>query len=551
MPQPYRNRQIALWEGMAFSDTFTASGPSFAQPATMGQAIANEAGRLTETLLKVAADGVGERQAMAGQSAGLAAGRQAAIDGAPLPVLSAGSNIYGRAHNEAARAAYLNTASMRQKLDVSRIATDAGDDLAKFDKAIAEYGGSLAKLDPGLGAALADELDLNAGKARGVIEGRLAERRREFEELKDREALDFTERDVLTAARNQDGEALRQGLAGYSTAVDTMVASGRMSAEEAAGKKAAVFEGAVKETHVGNFYRELKTGGFVAARAYGRQVKAGVRGLSPEQSDRLAARIDRELDGIRADADRAERLADKRVQKQGDEALKTILFQIDENQATVADVEAAADVLTPTQVSTAIDRIHERAKGRLDPNVYIELIDHAKAGDDVTGVANEALARGNIDRSGYDKALAFQQAYQDDAMRRGLDYIEGVVGGPRFGSDPLAAVREAQAKDALLTWRESQGVIPEQMVASKAREIAKRYELVETENSVLTAPKPLYLAGTRSNFDVAATARATKAALDAGRITDQEFRSEMALIAQWQRLGELREQKRQAQGAIE
>jgi hypothetical protein len=67
----------------------------------------------------------------------------------------------------------------------------------------------------------------------------------------------------------------------------------------------------------------------------------------------------------------------------------------------------------------------------------------------------------------------------------------------------------------------------------EARRIVSEYSIINFQDAVLTLRAPRFLVGSRNEPNLEKTENETLRALEEGRITEQEFTTQSALIAQW------------------
>jgi hypothetical protein len=167
-----------------------------------------------------------------------------------------------------------------------------------------------------------------------------------------------------------------------------------------------------------------------------------------------------------------------------------------------------------------------------NPETIINLTRMAVNGDpDLQTVADEELRAGRLTVSDYRAALNEGQQFRDPVIKQGLEEIRLKTGYSEMNPNPDAASSFIQAKKDFLDWLDSPAgkKAGEEDKVRMAGRIADNYRLVQTE-SLLTAPAPLFLVGSRLAPDIQKTVEATRAAHEAGEITQEEFAEQAVRI---------------------
>lgn len=173
--------------------------------------------------------------------------------------------------------------------------------------------------------------------------------------------------------------------------------------------------------------------------------------------------------------------------------------------------------------------------GPSDVIVYSDLRDRAGRGEDVRSDARDAVRRGQIRSSDFDRILGEVEGSRPSWYRRGSQFISTSAAVSDLNPDPAAAQRKAQMLDDWDTWARENPKATETEANGAYRRIVDEYAIINTRDFLLTKRAPRYLIGNRNEPDIEGTEVATVKAFEDGTIDRQEFERQAALIAEWRR----------------
>jgi hypothetical protein len=128
-----------------------------------------------------------------------------------------------------------------------------------------------------------------------------------------------------------------------------------------------------------------------------------------------------------------------------------------------------------------------------------------------------------------DKAEGPRKGY----VARGVDYITQALHPSPLVNDPAGQRSLANALDDWRQLTQDHPDMSEPEARTAFRNLADHYQIVGAEKATVFMPVPLHLVGSRMQPDIAQTWAKTKAAHDAGQLSDDEFQRQAALIMQW------------------
>jgi len=230
------------------------------------------------------------------------------------------------------------------------------------------------------------------------------------------------------------------------------------------------------------------------------------------------------------------RMEEAALKKAGQEAEKELIdmrYGVEGSPPFSGDeVVARRDLLSPGDYEKWLKDAREGTPppAHSNPETLITLYRMAVNGDPgLNDFADEELRAARLTAPDHRAALNEGQQFRDPAIKRGLEEIRLKTGYSEMNPNPDAASSFIQAKKDFIGWLDSPAgkKADDDGKLKMAGRIADNYRLVQTE-SLLTAPAPLFLVGSRTAPDIQKTLEATRAALEAGGLTEEEF-AEQAL----------------------
>jgi hypothetical protein len=168
-----------------------------------------------------------------------------------------------------------------------------------------------------------------------------------------------------------------------------------------------------------------------------------------------------------------------------------------------------------------------------DARLYSDLRERSGGGEDVKVEAREALIRGQIRSSDYDRILGEVEGQRPGWYKRGSQFIATSAAVSDLNPDPAAAQRKAQMLDDWDTWVLENPKASETEAQTSYKRIVDEYAIINTNQMTLTKRAPQFLKGSRNQPDLDTTESETVKAFEDGQIDRKEFERQAALIAEW------------------
>lgn len=286
-----------------------------------------------------------------------------------------------------------------------------------------------------------------------------------------------------------------------------------------------------------------------AVRGYVRQDPEAAlqRLINPQESDLLFRALSsdqrqvayREIEAqqrIRlAEEERAYRDAQRALKQEQDEASKDGDRLLGSGQLSAAWIERNRERLSPEDYRYFYRALTSGGDAApANPVVYSDLRERASFGQDIRADARDALHRGQIRLSDYDRLLSEVESARPNWYKRGAQYISTAAAVSDLNPDPAAAQRKAQMLDEWDEWAIANPQATEEQARQTYRRIVSEYALVDYEKMTLIKRSPRFLVGSRSQPDFDSTKQATVEAYQRGEITEQELNEQAALIREWE-----------------
>lgn len=476
------------------------------------------------------ADEKRQQLTITGQIEGVGAGHAAAMAGQPVP--EGDQSYYGQAFATGARTGYATALNDKIALEVDNAAKTAGEDLSAFDKALSTTAASFATLPPDLRAAAEVSLSERGREYRGQIEATIAKRQAEVREYASRSALRVHAERAQTAAFAGDSAAAELARREHHASVAALIGRG-MSADEAAATIERLDLEIEQQRHLGGFERAVN-GGAAAGHAYLARI-AGDQGAfrTPDQRDKTLRTMESRLSALSAQEARAEARA-KDAQRAREDA--TFKRMIDAHAAGGLSMEVLQQnraSLSATDYGQLARMVSEPRPARTDPATYADLDARARAGEDVRAEARRAFTQGQLTRENYDHVNATLDRGADAALKDGEQFIRRFVMGSEFAASYDQSQRYGLAMREFEDWaarRRAPGQPPISRGEANAESERIARVWATTKPADVVADPQFLIRGKDGAFDVDATRAATRAAVEAGRLTPGQAAEESRRI---------------------
>ena len=275
----------------------------------------------------------------------------------------------------------------------------------------------------------------------------------------------------------------------------------------------------------------------IAARE--RLIKNGYPGMDEPTKTQLLDRATTEatqyLTRVNTQEERADRNA-RRAKEDLQERLRTQADQFVLNN----DLDGLQDFFNKNQSQMDADdrmrflKVIRRQDIVTDFTTFATLSERAAGGENIEPEARQAVAQGRLSDSDY--RVVVNASRETGWRKRGYSFIADNL-KPSDVEKKVGNVATIKSANALRDWnnwvRENPGASDAQ-ADSEAKRIVSEYSNQAQIQTTKTLRRPTYLVATgTSSFDLIATFKNTKAAFDAGKISQNEYEKQAALIKQW------------------
>ena len=225
-------------------------------------------------------------------------------------------------------------------------------------------------------------------------------------------------------------------------------------------------------------------------------------------------------------------LADKQQRDASNAILKNMILLNQQGKLTPQYIEKYHNTLEPQAYEMGYSMLSGKSADT-DVHTYVPLLEDTLAGKNRTQDIQDAMYQGKLSLKDGASLLERTEQPRKNYVARGAEYISQSLKPSSLLPDPLAQRSLANALD---DWHQTIADNPE-MTDVQADQAAKRitdhYAMIKSDTVTRANAVPLYLAGSREQPNIAATAQATKDAHDRGEISDETFRNQQQLILQW------------------
>lgn len=280
------------------------------------------------------------------------------------------------------------------------------------------------------------------------------------------------------------------------------------------------------KTHEAVVGRLLSLNAFDSATEY---LAANAPKMKDQQVEALQRRILIEEDRLERRQLRQEKALQDAASKDGDRLLAT-------GALTSQWIEDNRDRLSPDDYRYFYRQLAGGGDGSGPRNtlLYADLRERAGRGEDVRDEARTALQRGDIGASDYDRLLGEVESQRPGWFKRGSDYISTAAAVSDLNPDPAAAQRKAEMLDDWSDWAKANPTATEEQAQAAYKRIVQEFAIVNFDRMLLVKRSPRFLVGSRATPDLDATKAATVQALQEGRLSQDEFEEQAALIKEWE-----------------
>jgi len=245
----------------------------------------------------------------------------------------------------------------------------------------------------------------------------------------------------------------------------------------------------------------------------------------------------------RAEAERQDKLAEKRMKEDGDALLKTF-YDSDSPSAAQLDALKNHPGVSPAEYKGAV-KLLEGGSKEDDTGFLLDVIPRLHT-EDISRDLSEGLAAGKLKSDTY-RTLMNQNkaALADDRpaspYKSGRDYVSNGLDPGQLGADPFvrAALTAAQT-DALVdydTWAAAHPDATFEQSIEQARAIRSQYQNVAFDQMSLALPRPRGFAGSKRDVTIEhvnAARRDLARRIQSGDLSDTEAAREIESLNTWE-----------------
>lgn len=274
--------------------------------------------------------------------------------------------------------------------------------------------------------------------------------------------------------------------------------------------------------------------------------------LTPEDRVSLQARAQAAAESARterrAEADRQDRLAEKRMKATGDAALKDAYDILDRGgtlSPAYLDQVRSNPGVSPAEYKGLVELTHKEGTTEDDAE-FLQNIMPRLHDEDLISELGQGLAAGKLQTGTYRTLInqnkaALADNQPDSPYKSGRDFLSvgldpGQLGGDGTIRQPLAIARASALADYDAFWQASPETTRTQAV-EKAREIMTQYQNVAFDQMRLALPRPRGFAGSKQDVTIEAVNSARQALfrnIQAGEITTDEAAREIEALDVWE-----------------
>jgi hypothetical protein len=258
------------------------------------------------------------------------------------------------------------------------------------------------------------------------------------------------------------------------------------------------------------------------------------RNLTPEARDAVLKAVESEQRARWQEEDRAYQDTLRAEREVQDEASKDMDRTLASGGLSARWLEANRERLSAEDYRYGYRRLTGGEEADTNPQVYADLRTRASNGEDVRGDARDALLKGRIKTSDFDRLLGEVEATRPNWYKRGAQYLSTSSGYSDLNPTPAAAQTKAAMLEDWHEWADQNPKATDQQASEAYKRIAKERSLIDTQTMTITMRAPRFLVGNRAAPDIDATRAATVKAFQEGRIDRAEFDRQARLLKEWE-----------------
>lgn len=247
--------------------------------------------------------------------------------------------------------------------------------------------------------------------------------------------------------------------------------------------------------------------------------------------DKILTKIDSTMRSEWADMERLQGLTDKQKKLAADALSKDGDKLFANGQLSARWIEQNRGLMDPNDYRYFYQKLQNPsgAEGPRNSDLYASLRDSAGRGEDVREDARNALHRGDIRSSDYDRLVGEVESEHPGWYKRGADYIKSMSGMSLLNPPPDAPQRYARLIDQWGDWRDAHKDATETQAQAAYQDLVSGSMLVDRAG----LPPLKYLVGDQLQPDLEATKKATDTAFERGELTPEAYQRQKDIIVRY------------------
>lgn len=259
------------------------------------------------------------------------------------------------------------------------------------------------------------------------------------------------------------------------------------------------------------------------------------RNLTPEARDAALKAVESEQRARWQEEDQERQRSDRAERDAQDEASKDLDKALAGGALSPRWLEANRERLSAEDYRYGYRRLVGGEEADTNPQVYGDLRMRASRGEDVRNDARDALMKGRIKTSDFDRLVGEVEATRPNWYKRGASYLTAASGYSDLNPDPDAGRKRGDMLDAWAEWADANPKATDDQARKAYQQIESEFSLIDRKRVITNLRAPRFLVGGRQAPDLEQTAAATKKAFDEGRIDRAELDRQAALLEEWER----------------
>jgi len=268
--------------------------------------------------------------------------------------------------------------------------------------------------------------------------------------------------------------------------------------------------------------------------------------LTAQQRQELTTHADQMLHQRVADAERVHQLAKQEQQDNSDKLLKQGIAMSTQGGLTASWVLGHSNTLEPAALKYLLEASAGK-ESQSDPRLYADLLQRTVRGEDTQQDVTTAFTDGQLSKEDFTRLTDKTAAEFPNAYKRGISYIQTAGKTSELEPDPAKTQTLANMQNDFQDWFKQNGsAAKDSEIQQEAIDIVKRYQLVRSDQNLLTLPVPQFGLGkgSRAAPDIDGAKKSLVKALNDGQVNRADFDKQAALLQQWEHAANVASQKK-------